>query len=46
MDAIVKRNIIEVLVRLDGEAKEPNIDVNEFGRRGKAISWLLRKVEV
>ena len=37
MDAIATRNIIEVLVRLDGEVKEP--------RCGIAINRLLRKVE-
>ena len=41
----IEENIISVLLRLDSEAKAPNITAEEFGRRGIAIRRILEKAE-
>ena len=38
-------NIVNVLVRLDNEANVPNIDPEEFARRGYAITKILNQVK-
>merc|ERR1711962_163902 len=43
--AEMQQNVVTVLVRLDNEAKEPNIGPEEFAKRGFGIQNLLRKVE-
>lgn len=40
----MEENIVSVLVRLDSEAKVPGISKEEFGKRGQALTKLLKKV--
>ena len=42
---IIKNNIVQVLIRLDNEARIPNIEAAEFSRRGQAITKILEKIE-
>lgn len=41
----IEQNIVNVLVRLDVEAKTHDITEEEFGKRGAAISRVLHEVE-